>query len=396
MEDQAKETSNEDVGQPTDIGRLSWTINNFSKLDSTELYSDIFYAGGCKWSLLIFPKGNNVDHLSMYLDFADSETLSPGWTKNVPFLSMSVINQNPKLTVKRETKHVFKADECDWGFASFISLSEFNDPSKGFLVRDVCTVEAEVRLNVEEQDIKKYGISDQNSTFVKGERSKSSFSEYDTLFVDIKKLLGGESFKSDNITSSICPPSWTVNEIAYAKEIIKQCLDIDLDKVIQLGRDFELKKSLSILLSSNAFPENMVDEINKFMANFVESCEQYEVAKQDLREVQEKEKSIEDLKTDMKQISSEFFPIRNQAGVVDNEIAELERQLIKRKAKKERLSKMLEVLAGRAATSKQALVSAERDHEKLSVLKKEEAEKVISDMKRSWEFLNLGYSNMLL
>uniref|UniRef100_A0A803R809 Uncharacterized protein n=1 Tax=Cannabis sativa TaxID=3483 RepID=A0A803R809_CANSA len=140
----------------------------------------------------------------------------------------------------------------------------------------------------------------------------------------------------------------------------------------------------------------MEDEITKYVANFVQSCEQYEVAKQDLREVQENEKSIEILKTDMKNISSEYFPLRNQAEVVDNEIAELEIQLSERKMKKKRLSKMLEVLAGRATTSKQALVSAEQDHEKLSVLKKVEAEKVIGDMKRSWESLKLGYSNMLV
>ncbi|KAM6584146.1 hypothetical protein CsatB_011148 [Cannabis sativa] len=324
--DKAKETSNGNVG------RLSWTISNFSKLDIKKLYSDIFYAGGYKWRIAIFPKGNEVDHLSIYLDFADSKT--PGWT---------------------------------------------------------------VKLNIEEDDKDKHELSDQKSAFVKADTSTSlSFSEYDALFIGIQKQLEGESFKSDNITSSGCPPSWTVEEIAYAKKILKQCLDIDLDNVIQLGRDFELKKSLSILLSSNAFPENMEDEITKYVANFVQSCEQYEVAKQDLREVQENEKSIEILKTDMKNISSEYFPLRNQAEVVDNEIAELEIQLSERKMKNKRLSKMLEVLAGRATTSKQALVSAEQDHEKLSVLKKVEAEKVIGDMKRSWESLKLGYSNMLV
>ncbi|KAF4401221.1 hypothetical protein G4B88_014062 [Cannabis sativa] len=248
--DKAKETSNGNVG------RLSWTIINFSKLDIKKLYSDIFYAGGYKWRIAIFPKGNEVDHLSIYLDFADSKT--PGWTVNVPFFSMSIINQNPILTVTKESEHVFNATEQDWGFTSFIPLSKLNDPSEGFLVRDVCTIKAEVKLNIEEDDKDKHELSDQNSAFVKADTSTSlSFSEYDALFIGIQKLLEGESFKSDNITSSGCPPSWTVEEIAYAKKILKQCLDIDLDSVIQLGRDFELKKSLSILLSSNAFPEKM-------------------------------------------------------------------------------------------------------------------------------------------
>ncbi|XP_062089008.1 MATH domain and coiled-coil domain-containing protein At3g58210-like [Humulus lupulus] len=330
----------------------------------------------------------------MYLHVADSETLPPGWTKIVQFYSLSIISENPQLTVKREGgfNRVFNAEDECWGFPSFIPLSELNEPSKGFLVGDVCTVEAEVRLNNEEQDKKENEKADQKPTAAETEKTTSKF---DALFVDIQNILEGENNKSDNSVSRFGPPSWTIEETVYAKNIFKQCLDIDLDNVIQLGRDFELKKSLSILLSSNAFPENMVDEITKFVANFVQSCEQYEVAKQDLREVQEKEKTIEDLKTDMNQISSEFFPIRNQAEVVDNEIAELERQLIERKAKKARLGKMLEVLAGRATTSKQALVGAEQDQEKLSMLKKKEAEKVIAGIKRSWESLKLGYSNML-
>lgn len=42
--------------------------------------------------VLIFPKGNNVDHLSMYLDVADSATLPYGWSRYAQF-SLSVVNQ---------------------------------------------------------------------------------------------------------------------------------------------------------------------------------------------------------------------------------------------------------------------------------------------------------------
>ncbi|XP_062087096.1 uncharacterized protein LOC133793861 [Humulus lupulus] len=251
-------------------------------------------------------------------------------------------------------------------------------------------------VEIEEEYQKKNEKADQKSTLVEPEKT-TIFSKYDTLFFDIQNQLEGKSCKSNNFIGSARPNSWTAEEITHAKTILKQCLDIDLDNVIQLGRDFELKKLLSILLNSNAFPENTVDEMTTFIANFVQSCEQYEVAKKDLREVQEKEKTIEDLKTDMKQLlSSDFLPIRTQGEVVDHEIAELERQLTERKAKKARLSKMLEDLAGRAATSKQTLDNAEQDHEKSCVPKKEQAEKVIGDMKRSWDSLKLNYSNMLL
>lgn len=42
--------------------------------------------------ILIFPKGNNVDHLSMYLDVADSSTLPYGWSRYAQF-SLAVVNQ---------------------------------------------------------------------------------------------------------------------------------------------------------------------------------------------------------------------------------------------------------------------------------------------------------------
>lgn len=51
--------------------------------------------------VLIFPKGNNVDHFSMYLDVADSASLPYGWSRFAQF-SLAVVNQiHPKLTVRK-------------------------------------------------------------------------------------------------------------------------------------------------------------------------------------------------------------------------------------------------------------------------------------------------------
>ena len=107
--------------------RFTWTIDNFSRLNTKKLYSDVFFVGGYKWYLdlsicfsnyiyipcvglclltdccdlrlialgrriVVFPKGNNVDHLSMYLDVADSTNLPYGWSRYAQF-SLSVINQ---------------------------------------------------------------------------------------------------------------------------------------------------------------------------------------------------------------------------------------------------------------------------------------------------------------
>ncbi|OIT27340.1 PREDICTED: ubiquitin carboxyl-terminal hydrolase 12-like [Nicotiana attenuata] len=126
--------------------RFTWTIENFSRLNTKKLYSDVFHVGGYKWRILIFPKGNNVDHLSMYLDVADSPALPYGWSRHAQF-SLAVLNRvHNKFTVRKDTQHQFNARESDWGFTSFMPLSELYDPVRGYLVDDTVIVEADVAV----------------------------------------------------------------------------------------------------------------------------------------------------------------------------------------------------------------------------------------------------------
>ncbi|KAL6559093.1 CSN-associated deubiquitinating enzyme Ubp12 [Orobanche hederae] len=128
------------------VSHFTWTIENFSRLGVKKLYSDVFIAGGYKWRVLIFPKGNNMDCLSMYLDVADSATLPYGWKRYSQF-SLSVVNQmHFRLTVKKDTQHQFNQRESDWGFTSFMPLSDLYDPSKGYLVNDTCIIQADVAV----------------------------------------------------------------------------------------------------------------------------------------------------------------------------------------------------------------------------------------------------------
>ncbi|KAF8398021.1 hypothetical protein HHK36_016947 [Tetracentron sinense] len=128
------------------LSRFTWTIENFSRLNTKKHYSDPFFVGGHKWRVLIFPKGNNVDHLSMYLDVADSTNLPYGWSRYAQF-SLAVVNQiHNKYTVRKDTQHQFNARESDWGFTSFMPLSELYDPGRGYLVNDTCIIEAEVAV----------------------------------------------------------------------------------------------------------------------------------------------------------------------------------------------------------------------------------------------------------
>ncbi|XP_019427988.1 PREDICTED: ubiquitin carboxyl-terminal hydrolase 13-like isoform X3 [Lupinus angustifolius] len=126
-------------------GRFTWTIENFSRL-TRKVYSDDFCVGGYKWRILIFPKGNNVDHLSMYLDVADSTTLPYGWSRYAQF-SLTVVNQiQSKYSVRKETQHQFIARESDWGFTNFMPVADLSDSTRGYVVNDTCIVEADIAV----------------------------------------------------------------------------------------------------------------------------------------------------------------------------------------------------------------------------------------------------------
>ncbi|CAD6270087.1 unnamed protein product [Miscanthus lutarioriparius] len=143
------EPANTAESQPPEdpqTSRFTWTIESFSRLNTKKHYSDVFVVGGYKWRVLIFPKGNNVDHLSMYLDVADSGNLPYGWSRYAQF-SLAVVNQiHPKYTIRKDTQHQFNARESDWGFTSFMPLGDLYDPSRGYLVNDTVVVEAEVAV----------------------------------------------------------------------------------------------------------------------------------------------------------------------------------------------------------------------------------------------------------
>ncbi|CAJ1967355.1 unnamed protein product [Sphenostylis stenocarpa] len=102
--------------------KFTWTIRDFSKLDSNGQYSEIFSIDDHLWRVLIFPKGNNVEYLSIYLDGGG----------NVANL---------------ETEHQFNAKEINWGFTRFIPLDELCNPSNGFIVNDTCIIEVEILVS---------------------------------------------------------------------------------------------------------------------------------------------------------------------------------------------------------------------------------------------------------
>ncbi|CAL9099651.1 unnamed protein product [Musa textilis] len=74
------------------------------------------------------------------------QTYHMGWSRFAQF-SLAVVNQiQSKYSIRKDTQHQFNSRESDWGFTSFMPLSEVYDPSRGFLVNDTLVVEADVAV----------------------------------------------------------------------------------------------------------------------------------------------------------------------------------------------------------------------------------------------------------
>lgn len=126
--------------------KFTWKIEAFSKVHVRKLSSKAFKIGGYRWKIVLYPKGKDVGHLSLYMKVADS--LPPyGWSRFVYF-RLALINQvDSKKSIVKETQQKFNAGNSGWGSPSFIPLNEFHDPSQGYLVNDTCIIEAHVSVS---------------------------------------------------------------------------------------------------------------------------------------------------------------------------------------------------------------------------------------------------------
>ncbi|KAK9912387.1 hypothetical protein M0R45_036254 [Rubus argutus] len=155
----------------------TWTIDNFSKLKTQKHYSDGFVVGDFKWRIVIYPKGSNgKQYLSMYLNVADASKLPSGWSRYAEF-TLTVVNQfNSDKSITIDTQHQFSASKSDWGFTSFMPLSELFDQNEGYLVDDICVVEAEVAVS--KADIK---VLKDQETASREQELQSQSSDVDSL-----------------------------------------------------------------------------------------------------------------------------------------------------------------------------------------------------------------------
>ena len=132
------------------MGEYKWEVTNYSRITERQHHSPVFEAGGHMWRLLMFPKGNNSENLSLYLEVPASEINLPyNWQRTAHFgikLRSSVEGQD----ICRDAQHTFYAREADWGFTQFCSFADLMNPAKGLLVNDTLAIDVVVHIRIPE------------------------------------------------------------------------------------------------------------------------------------------------------------------------------------------------------------------------------------------------------
>ncbi|KAL1825777.1 hypothetical protein ACET3Z_012555 [Daucus carota] len=124
----------------------------FSENGLDEIRSNNLQAGEHQWKLKLFPKEKfegNGDHVSIYLMLESTGDLVAG--KGVDTIFKFFLFDQIRgryLTVQGRARR-FDRVKDEWGFAKFISLTTFEDPTNGFLVDDTCYLGAEVSVLTE-------------------------------------------------------------------------------------------------------------------------------------------------------------------------------------------------------------------------------------------------------
>ncbi|CAN0927541.1 Ubiquitin C-terminal hydrolase 12 [Linum grandiflorum] len=137
-------TAKHQLVSKTETVKFRWRIEKFSTMEETKLYSDAFVAGGHKWRIIVYPKGNHdPDFLSLFLQFVDSNSKTmPGGCIAPAHISLTIVNQlSADSSLKRTFRHSGQQGKT-MGFSRLVQLGDMHP--KGFVVDDTLVVEAEV------------------------------------------------------------------------------------------------------------------------------------------------------------------------------------------------------------------------------------------------------------
>ncbi|CAA2992867.1 MATH domain and coiled-coil domain-containing At3g58360-like isoform X1 [Olea europaea subsp. europaea] len=237
--------------------RYTWRIRNFSSLNVSDIYSGVFEVSGCRWCLQAYPKGNDVDHLSVYLQVADKDSLPDGWSRTANF-TLHLINQmnsTMSMSTKQGAQCKFEKEKSRWGYPSLFPLSKLHDKNGGYLVDGTCVIEAEVSVTdvfpvSTDESVNK--LRDAESIYTKAESLLKSISKEPTSSV------------SDG---TITVPSF--KDPAVAKERFNKLISFPLNDLVDSEHETAMIETLSILGDNlSSFSDDQAKQIKQLKDDF--------------------------------------------------------------------------------------------------------------------------------
>ncbi|XP_048137625.1 MATH domain and coiled-coil domain-containing protein At3g58340-like [Rhodamnia argentea] len=314
-------------------GEFSWTIGGFTR-NARRLDSVAFTVSGCKWRILVFPKGNSTDHLSIFLDVADSATLPNGCTGDAKF-GLSVIDQiNNVRSITKGTQYVFTARQSNWGYKHFIPLTELHNSTGGYLANDTLVIKAEVCV--------------QAVTPLVNIHPAGPTDKFDSYFTSLKGLINAAETDGVSEGSSSCHQDGaltveipSLEEIEEAKHSLKECLS-DLFKLNMKERLFEALSTLSTARTRLSLEQEIA--VETFQANFNDFTSDFLTFEQDNAEFElHKLQRDEKFSTMKKSQETHIFYKQLMDDLADDE-EELKRKMDEVKSRREKLLSDWEIL----------------------------------------------------
>ncbi|PKI42929.1 hypothetical protein CRG98_036727 [Punica granatum] len=358
------------------LGRFTWKVMNFSKLTDQKYYSDIFAVDGCKWQILIYPKGSSEGFFSIYLKVADHETLPIGWSREVSF-SLTIINQNCGA---HSTKH---GGQCNFnqqtsclGFSSFKHLNELHDLTKGFLVNDTLVVEAEVIVNKATPPVGFHLSLPQRSP----QHAAVQANEFESYLTGLEDFIKSTT-KTGGSSSDCRTPS--SEEVEKAKNLLKECLSDFFELSI---KDKLLAALVTLSSAKSGLSSEQKRSIQTFWANFDDFFSDYLTCEEDEFRFELHRFGTEQMLCAMKRNRETHVLYKKLLDNLSKNEEELDRKLQEVKSKKRKLMSDWKVLMTESEEAKLRYTT----HEK----KLEEAEERRRRAEERRARLNAVWSNL--
>ncbi|XP_028766513.1 uncharacterized protein LOC114724340 [Neltuma alba] len=139
------------VLKPPSYETYIWKLENFSQIKTDFCYSESFTAGGTKWKLKFYPKGDKGGRngfVSIFL-VLDETQISEKW-----YAESTLRVRNQLSTLRNRVANGgkwFRYWFSYWGLSEFISVQELKDTTKGFCVNDTVIIECQISLIIQAQ-----------------------------------------------------------------------------------------------------------------------------------------------------------------------------------------------------------------------------------------------------